>query len=210
MSRGRFISFEGGEGAGKSTQIQRLKNLVVENGHQVVVTREPGGSKGAEEIRDLLVKGDPGRWDAMTELLLLYAARRDHVEKIIKPALEKGHWVLCDRFADSTMAYQGFGHGLGMDTVLSIHRASLGEFWPDVTIYMDIAPAKGLARANARMDDENRYESMDLSFHEKLRAGYKEIAAKAPDRFITIDASQDLETVWLAVKQIAHSRLELA
>ncbi|RED51083.1 dTMP kinase [Aestuariispira insulae] len=206
MNTARFVSFEGGEGAGKSTQIQRLRQLLETHGRTVLVTREPGGSDGAEEIRDLLVKGEPGRWDAVTELLLLYAARRDHVEKVIKPALQKGQWVLCDRFADSTMAYQGFGHGLGQAMVQSVHDLVLGSFTPDLTYYLDIAPEDGLQRAHARQDDENRFESMTLDFHNKLRAGFQAISAENPNRFVTIDASQDLETVWTAIHQDAGKR----
>ena len=209
MDTARFVTFEGGEGAGKSTQIQSLHKALVQRGHKVLVTREPGGSKGAEEIRELLVKGEPGRWDSMTELLLLYAARRDHVEQVIKPALNAGTWVLCDRFADSTMAYQGFGHGLGMETVQRIHDIVLAGFAPDLTYFLDLEPETGLSRAHSRQDDENRFESMAVAFHSRLRDGFRQIAEANPDRFVTIDASQPLEKVWSAIWQDAGRRWSL-
>jgi dTMP kinase len=147
MARGKFISFEGGEGTGKSTQLTRLAERLAEAGLEVVRTREPGGTEGADAIRELLVTGATDRWDPVSEVLLNYAARRDHVERVIKPALARGEWVVCDRFADSTMAYQGYGYELGTDLIETVHRATLGDFNPDMTIIMDFAPAEGLARA---------------------------------------------------------------
>ncbi len=193
---GRFISFEGGEGAGKSTQLGRLADALQAAGHCVITTREPGGSPGAELIRDLLVTGDVDRWDAETELLLHVAARRDHVTRTIRPALEQGQWVLCDRFADSTMAYQGFGLGLGRDTVAAAHRLALGDFEPDLTLILDLPVADGLARARSRDGDgQNRYERMAPDFHERLRQGFLEIARRNPDRCAVIDATLDADAV---------------
>lgn len=192
---GRFISFEGGEGSGKSTQIKNIAALLEKNGLEVLISREPGGSKGGEEIRELLVTGDAGRWDGVTELLLLYAARNDHVEKIIKPAIAAGKWVLCDRFADSTMAYQGYGHQLGRSRIEQVHDAALGDFNPDLTIIIDIPVEIGLKRALARRDGEDRYESMDISFHQRMRDGYLDIAEHAPNRVKVIDGSGSIEDV---------------
>jgi dTMP kinase len=190
-SRGKFISLEGGEGAGKSTQIAPLVAWLAERGISTKVTREPGGSPGAEEIRNLLVTGDPSRWSPITEALLLYAARRDHVERTIEPALAAGSWVLCDRFADSSVAYQGFAYGLGDHWVHTLHESVLGNFWPDATLILDVPVETGLARAKMRHGDEDRYERMGHAFHEKLREGYITIAARSPLRCTLIDASRE-------------------
>lgn len=213
--RGRFVTFEGGEGAGKSTQIRRLAARLEMAGRRVRLTREPGGSEGAEEIRGLLVTGATGRWDAVTELLLLYAARRDHYFRLIEPALADGIWVLCDRFADSTMAYQGFGRGVDRETIRALHRLVLGEVTPDLTLLLDIAPERGLARAmngEGAVDrgGETRFERMDLSFHEKLRRGFLAIAAEEPDRVAVIDADRDAEAVADDVAETVRRRLGAA
>lgn len=189
MSTGLFITFEGGEGSGKSTQIKRLEAALKAQNHDVIVTREPGGSPGAEAIRALLVTGDPDRWDGETEALLHYAARRDHVERVVKPALAEGKVVLCDRFADSTMAYQGYGHDLGPEYIERLHTLTLGSFAPDLTLILDLDLQQGLQRAGSRGDTEQRYESMDLSFHRRLRDGFLKIAEANPGRCKVIDAS---------------------
>jgi dTMP kinase len=189
VGKGLFITFEGGEGSGKSTQIKRLAASLEADGRTVLQTREPGGSPGAEAIRALLVTGDPERWDGMTEALLHYAARRDHVERTIKPALNAGKIVLCDRFSDSTMAYQGYGHGLGRDAITRIHSVTLGSFKPDLTLILDLPVEEGLKRAAGRGGDERRYEDMDVAFHERLRAGFMEIAEAESGRCRVIDAS---------------------
>ncbi len=208
---GRFITFEGGEGAGKSTQINRLAAAVKSAGYPVIKTREPGGSPGAELIRDLLISGDIDRWDAETELLLHVAARRDHVTKTVRPALERGQWVLCDRFADSTMAYQGYGFGLGRETVAAAHRLALGDYYPDLTLILDIPVAVGLARARSRDGDgQNRYERMETDFHERLRQGFLEIAQRDADRCAVIDASQDTDAVHAAILGEVARRLGIA
>ena len=197
-AQGRFITLEGGEGAGKSTQCTRLAEALRQAGHAVVTTREPGGAPGAEAIRELLVTGDVDRWDGVTELLLHYAARRDHVERTIRPALEAGKWVISDRFADSTMAYQGYGHELGRARVERLHEIALGDFQPDLTLILDLPVKAGLERARDRDGqggDSNRYERMDEAFHRRLRDGFLDIAKREPKRCVLIDGDADADTV---------------
>lgn len=211
MARGRFISLEGGEGSGKSTQISRLAQYLESKGVDVLITREPGGTPAAESIRNLLVTGEPDRWDAMSELLLLYAARRDHVERLVKPALERGLWVISDRFADSTMAYQGYAMGLGADAVETAHRLALGDFEPDLSLILDLSVEVGLERAAKRMADhpeaENRYERMGVSFHNVLREAFLDIAQSNPARCAVIDANDDLNGVATAIAATVQDRL---
>ncbi len=196
---GLFISFEGGEGSGKSTQIRCLEKWFRNQGKDVVVTREPGGSPGAEEIRNLLLTGDPGRWDAVTEALLMFASRRDHVERTIRPALHDGKIVLCDRFADSSVAYQGYGHQLGAAYIRNLWNLAIGDFKPDLTLIFDLPIEIGLERAGARFANvsaaEDRFERMGLEFHQRLRDGFREIASDEADRCVIIDASGNVETV---------------
>ncbi len=189
MTRGLFITLEGGEGCGKSTQVKRLGALLESEGYDVVLTREPGGSPGAEAIRALLVTGDPDRWDAMTEALLFFAARRDHVERTIRPAIVAGKVVISDRFADSNMAYQGYGHDLARDTIEHLYALTLGEFKPDLTLILDLPVEEGLKRATARGGNEQRFEDMDVAFHHRLRDGFLDIAKRDPQRCRLIDAS---------------------
>ncbi|MEQ8334054.1 dTMP kinase [Nisaea sp.] len=214
-ARGRFITFEGGEGAGKSTQIRMLAAALEAAGQSVCLTREPGGSPGAEQIRALLVTGDTERWDAMTELLLHYAARRDHVRRLIEPELEKGTWVLCDRFADSSMAYQGYGHGLDRDKIADLHKIVLGTLSPDLTIILDLDPKTGLARTRAtdearRRGDEDRYERMELAFHQRMRDGFRDIAAAAPERVVLVDAEADANSLSRTIAGHVRERLGAA
>jgi len=195
---GRFVTLEGGEGAGKTTQIRRLADALRADGRGVLVTREPGGSPGAEEIRGLIVSGEPGRWDPMTEALLLYAARRDHLERTIRPALAAGRWVLCDRFADSTMAYQGYGHGLGRQAIIDLHRAAIGDVRPDLTLILDLPVEIGLRRAAGRGGAgraEDRFDRMGALFHQRLRDGFLDIARHEPDRCRVVDAARDADAV---------------
>jgi len=203
MPRGRFITFEGGEGAGKSTQVRRLAEVLRGRGLDVVTTREPGGSDGAEQIRDLLVTGEPGRWDPVSEALLLYAARRDHWRRLIDPALEKGAWVISDRFADSTIVYQGVGRGVEAGLLNSLHQIALGDVAPDLTLLLDIPAETGLARTRereaAQATAETRFERMDLDFHQRLRRGFTDLATRSGGRIVTIDASDDPDTVADAV-----------
>lgn len=205
--RGTFITFEGGEGTGKSTQIRRLADRLQTLGHEVVATREPGGSPGAEKIRALLVKGDTARWDGVTEALLLYAARRDHVERTIKPSLDAGKIVLCDRFADSTTAYQGAGHGLDRAELAGIRTAAIGTFAPDLTLIFDMPVSEGLRRAEARGGAENRYERMGTAFHERLRHEFLAIAAAEPGRCHVIDAARSIDDVARTVESVVLKRL---
>ncbi|MBK3734833.1 thymidylate kinase [Azospirillum brasilense] len=207
MTRGRFITLEGGEGAGKTTQIRLLADALIGWGKRVVLTREPGGSPGAEEIRGLLVSGETGRWGPVTEALLHTAARRDHLERTVWPALEAGHWVICDRFFDSTMAYQGYGLGLGRDLVATLQATALGDFRPDLTLILDLPVEDGLARAAARRGGEDRYERMDVAFHHRLRDGFLDIAAREPERCAVVDAGHPVETVQAAILDHVTRRL---
>ncbi len=207
MSAGLFITLEGGEGSGKSTQAKHLKLRLEQAGHAVVQTREPGGSEGAEDIRALLVTGEPSRWDGMTEALLLFAARHDHLERIIKPALKAGKVVLCDRFTDSTMAYQGYGHNLGRETIEKLNAVALDGFGPDLTLILDLPVDIGLSRAMSRGDGEQRYEDMDIAFHQRLRDGFLDIAKREPDRCKVVDASGSEEAVAEKISGVVMSLL---
>ena len=197
--RTRLITFEGGEGAGKSTQIKVLAKQLEAAGHAVLTTREPGGSPGAEEIRRLLVDGEPGRWDALPEALLVSAARRDHVERVVRPALEQGSWVLCDRFFDSTFAYQGGGHGVDDGTLKALRDAACGTLRPGLTVLLDVPVQIGLARAGGRGGAETRFERFDREFHERVRARFLDCASAEPERFAVIDASVPADQVSQAV-----------
>ena len=212
MTAPRFITLEGGEGAGKSTHLRRLGEAMRAAGETVVLTREPGGSEGAEQIRTLLVGGAVNRWEPMTEALLHYAARRDHVERTIRPALDAGSWVLCDRFSDSTMAYQGYGQGLARDWIESLHRVVLGEFNPALTLILDLPVEQGLVRARDRSGaaGEDRYERMGLGFHERLRAGFLDIAVREPARCVIVDATRSVEEVSAAIRAAVRERLGLS
>lgn len=201
----RFITFEGGEGAGKSTQARRLAERLAARGTACITTREPGGSPGAEEVRKLLVTGEPGRWDALTETLLIFAARADHIARTIAPALKEKRWVICDRFTDSTYAYQGTGRGVPRETIRRIESVVLGDFKPDMTLILDLPVEKGLSRAKGRGGKESRFEQFDVAFHERLREAFLAIARRAPDRCYVIDAEASeeevAEVIWQAVKK---------
>lgn len=205
VTQGRFITFEGGEGAGKSTQVRRLADRLAGAGIEAIATREPGGSPGAEAIRALLVTGETDRWSACAETLLLYAARCDHIERTIGPALARGAWVICDRFADSTRAYQGAAGGAPQSLIAALETAVLGELRPDLTLVFDLPPEIGLARAQGRGGGEARFESKGLEFHARLRAGFLAIARAEPDRCVIIDAAlgvdQVEQAVWAAVSE---------
>lgn len=205
--RGRFITFEGGEGAGKSTQIARLGAWLEARGHPVLATREPGGSPGAEMVRKLLVEGPVERWDGTTEALLHFAARRDHLRSTVVPALGRGAWVVSDRFADSTRAYQGYGHGLDHAMLEQLYEIAVGDFRPDLTLVLDIPVDIGLARAAARHGTETRYEALPHAFHERVRAGFREIAAREPGRCAVIDATRDVDAVAAAIAAAVGERL---
>ena len=208
MTRGRFISFEGGEGAGKSTQVNRLAVRLEAGGREAVLTREPGGSPGAEAIRDIVLRGDADRWSPVTETLLMYAARRDHIERVIRPALARGAWVVCDRFADSTRAYQGAAGGTDPALIAALETYILEEVRPDLTLVFDLPAEVGLARADARAGAEMRFESKGLAFHERLRDAFRAIAAAEPERCALIDAAGDRDSVARAVWAMVTERLD--
>ncbi len=200
-----FITFEGIDGAGKSTQARLLATSLRASGQSVVETREPGGAPGAEEIRRLLVEGEPGRWSAETEILLFNAARRDHVERTIRPALERGEVVLCDRFVDSTRAYQGTG--ALRDLVDRLHDMVIG-LDPDLTLIFDLDAGAGRARTDGRPTGEDRFERRGVAFQEHLRKAFHAIAAAEPDRCAIIDAGGPPEAVAREVARIVADRLE--
>jgi dTMP kinase len=206
-TKGKLITFEGGEGTGKSTQTVLLAEYLSEQGHKVLLTREPGGSDGAELIRALLVSGEVSRWSPITEVLLLYAARSDHWLKVILPALERGEWVICDRFADSTLAYQGYGHGVDRVFINKLYASVIGSYQPDWTFIFDLDPEVGVQRALKRHTSENRFEHMDIQFHNRAREGFKKIAEQNPQRCYVLDASQ---SVYAIHKEIISKVLNLS
>jgi dTMP kinase len=194
VTRGRFISLEGGEGAGKSTQLKALADGLRSRGIDVVETREPGGSEGAERIRELLLTGSEERWNAEAEALLFAAARADHVDKLIRPAVEAGQWVLSDRFVDSSLAYQGGAGRLGIEAVRAINAFGIGDLFPDRTLVL--ALPEGGARARARDNDaSDRIGGRPLDYHQKVDLAFREIASQDPDRVRIIDASGSPEEV---------------
>lgn len=208
MKRGAFISFEGGEGTGKSTQIRHLSQTLTERRIPHIVTREPGGSPGAEQIRDLLVTGGADRWSPLSETLLFYAARVDHWHKVIRPALDDGKLVLCDRFADSTMAYQAYAGGMERERIEQLHALVLAGVKPDLTIILDLDPGSGLARAQARPGAEARFESKGLAFHERLRAGFLDIARRDPARCRVLDADRPVDAIAADIMRLVDERLQ--
>lgn len=201
-----FITFEGGEGAGKSTQIRLLAERLQAGGHGLCLTREPGGAPEAEALRELLVKGDVARWSPQAEALLNYAARDAHLRQTIRPALERGQTVLCDRFMDSTRAYQHYAGGAEKSLVDALEAAIVGPTRPDLTLIFDLDPALGLARAKAR-GGADRFERKGLAFHERLRAGFLAIAKAEPARCRVIDASGSIEAIAAHIWQIVEGRL---
>jgi dTMP kinase len=206
-AQGRFITLEGGEGAGKSTQIARLKGWLEERGHRVTTTREPGGSPGAEMIRKLLVEGPVERWDGTTEALLHFAARREHLRSTVWPALKRGDWVVSDRFADSTLAYQGYGHGIERQIFEQLYDVAAGSFRPDLTLILDLPIEIGLKRAAERRGAETRYESLPHDFHARVRRGFLEIAAREPKRCVVIDATGTVDAIARTIADAVRDRL---
>ena len=205
----RFITFEGGEGAGKSTQAKRLVAALETRGVSVCATREPGGSPGAEQIRKLLVEGEPGRWDALTETLMLFAARADHLAQTIRPALARESFVVCDRFTDSTYAYQGAGRGLDETTIASIDEATTKGFRPNLTLILDVPVSEGLSRAGARGAQASRYERFDAAFHTRLRWFFHELAKREPERCVLIDSTAPADSVAACIWEIVSARFGL-
>ncbi len=208
---GLFISFEGGDGVGKSTQIKNLYARLCEENIPALMTREPGGSEGAEQIRRLLVDGEPGRWSSMTEALLMIASRNDHLEKTILPALRRGEVVICDRFADSSMAYQGIAGELGAPKIIDLHRLVIGDTKPDITFVLFLSSDEGLARARARGVEiaEDRFEKKGLDFHARVHEAYREIVKNNPDRCIEIDTSGSIESAHDKIYQSLIKNFEL-
>jgi len=195
MTSGKLITFEGGEGAGKTTQAKMLAEALEGAGIETLMTREPGGTFGAEAIRDLVLEGTSDRWSGMTELLLMYAARLDHVEKLIKPALERGVWVISDRFSDSSMAYQGYARELGPEKVKALHEAVMDGFEPDLTILFDIDPILAQKRVETRGEDLSRFDAESITFHNTLRQAFLDIAEANADRIFTVDAAASRDGV---------------
>lgn len=205
--KGRFITVEGGEGAGKSSNLEFIRNLLNSAGKQVVFTREPGGTPLGEAIRDLLLGHQHTGMADDTELLLMFAARAEHLQQKIIPALQQGQWVLCDRFTDASYAYQGAGRGLASERIASLEQFVQGELRPDLTLLLDLPVEQGLARAGQRSEPD-RFEKQEMSFFEKVRAGYLEIAAREPHRVKIVDASKGLEAVQQQIDSIVTAFLE--
>ena len=196
MKPGRFITLEGGEGVGKSTQAARLADALRAHGLEVVVTREPGGTAGAEAIRDLLMTGDEDRWSARAEALLFAAARADHVEKVIRPALDRGAWVICDRFVDSTRAYQGGAGGVSDDDILALHTVGSGGLMPDRTFLLTLPEADAADRIRRRVGvDDDRFGTRDTDYHRRLDAAFVQLADNEIQRFRLIDTSASIEGI---------------
>ena len=194
MIKPRFISFEGGEGSGKSTQIKLLAKRLAKFG-DVITTREPGGTIEAEIIRNLLVKGKKNKWSGVVETLLLYAARKDHIDKVIAPSLKKNKWVLCDRFKESTLDYQGYGKNVDIDLIKKLDKIITNNLTPSLTFILDINPKIGLKRSKRKSNTETRYENMSLTFHNKIRKEFINIAKSNKKKFILIDANQNINQI---------------
>jgi dTMP kinase len=213
VSPGKFITFEGGEGAGKTTQTALLQKRLGERGIEVVVTREPGGTPRAEAIRKVLLSGAVKNYGPLAEALLFYVARDSHLELIIRPALARGRWVICDRFFDSTRAYQGAAGGVSVASLHAMERVVVGATRPDFTLILDLPPEEGLQRAIARTveagGEADRFEKMNLKFHERLRQEFLDIAAAEPWRCVVIDASQPAEAVAREIWSAVRERLEI-
>ncbi|MEO9574132.1 MAG: dTMP kinase [Tateyamaria sp.] len=205
-AKGHFISFEGIDGSGKSTQARLLAEHLRAKGYEVVLTREPGGSPGAEEIRALVLQGDPDRWSAETELLLFTAARRDHMERLISPALASGKIVICDRFADSTRMYQGLSRGDLRTSVDALHDLMIGRE-PDLTILIDMDPAQGLARAKGRQGHEERFEDFGAELQRAMRSGFLALADEYAGRFRVIDGARTPEAIAEDIQSVADTYL---
>ena len=204
-----MIVIDGVDGSGKGVQTQRLLQAFIDAGESAILTREPGGSPAAEEIRQLLVKGEPEKWDSMTELLLMYAARRAHLRDTIWPALEAGKWVICDRFADSSRAFQGIAGNLGLDMVEKIHRTVVGNFAPELVVILDIPESLALARARDRGDREDRFEKKGADYHARVRNAFLEIAAGDAQQYAVVNADQSRDQVNRDIVKIINGRFAL-
>ncbi len=206
----RMIVVEGVDGSGKSLQCRRLHRSFIAAGENVILTREPGGSPAAEQIRRLLVEGDPERWDDMSELLLMYAARRAHLRDTVWPALEKEHWVISDRHADSSRAFQGIAGQLGLDTVEQLHRLVLGKFAPALVLVLDLPEEVALERTRQRGDREDRFEKKSVEYHARVRSAFRQLARDGDDRYLLIDAEQDRDAVSRAVVDAVNQHFDLS
>ena len=206
--RGKFITFEGGEGGGKSTQAARMAGYLRGKGLEVLETREPGGTPESEALRELLVQGDPDRWSALSELLLITAARVEHVNRLIEPALTEGKWVICDRFADSTLAYQGIAGELGLELVEQLQKLAVGATAPDVTFLLDVRAEAGLQRAEKR-GGAARFEKKGAAFHQTLRDGFLALANENPQRIVLIDGEDTFDNVWGQIEAELGRRFKL-
>ena len=204
MSKGLFITFEGGDGSGKSTQFRLFAEYLRDRGFDVITTREPGGTRISEKIRDLLLDPECTEMDSMTEAFLFAASRAQHVEELIKPSVKAGKMVLCDRFVDSSIVYQGFGRGLG-DCVKAINDHAVRGMYPDVTFLLDISPEEGRKR-NGKTGKNDRLEKQSMEYHAMVAEGYRKLAAAEPDRFIVIDASASIEKVASDIKEAFERR----
>jgi dTMP kinase len=204
--RGLFITLEGGEGAGKTTLAASLAAALERDGRDVVLTREPGGTPNAEVLRALLVEGETGRWSPMAETLLMFAARLDHVERLVKPALDRGAVVICDRFTDSTRAYQGAAGGVEAGRIDAVRIAALGDFEPDLTFIVDLDPAVGLGRTRTRGEAETRFERQPNAFHTALRQAFLDIASSAPKRCVVLDGAEPPDIVASAAQKALAER----
>lgn len=217
MTGARFVTFEGGEGAGKSTQVARLRVSLQGAGITAVATREPGGSPFAEQVREIILSPTTARHVSLAETLLFAAARADHMDATIRPALARGQWVLCDRFTDSTRVYQGTAAGVPIDRIMALEDMVLGECRPDLTIILDVPPEVGLDRARTRAAERtgaeagsactDPYEARELSFHESLRAGFLEIARSEPDRCVLVNGTQPEDKIAAEIWDLVCARL---
>ena len=202
-----LITFEGGEGSGKTTQSQILYNTLKEKGFEVIKTREPGGTKFAETIREILVQGESNKINNISELLLFAAARADHVQKVINECLKDNKIVICDRFTDSTLAYQGYAGNLDLDLVKEVNRISIGEISPDLTFVFDIDPTLGIERALGGNNKETRFEEKDIMYHKKIRDGYMDIARDNPDRCVVINGTIDIEQISKKILELTLDKI---
>ncbi len=204
-----MIVIDGIDGSGKGVQSRLLLQAFRDAGESVLLTREPGGSPAAEDIRELLVKGEPQKWDAMTELLLMYASRRAHLRDTIWPEIAAGKWIISDRYADSSRAFQGIAGKLGLDTVERIHQLVVGEFEPALVIILDLPETIALARTQSRGDNEDRFERKGADYHARVRAAFRQIAATDESMYRLIDANRDIGEVCADILNIVNERFAL-
>ncbi len=204
---GLLITFEGGEGSGKTTQSEILYNALIKEGFEVTKTREPGGTRFAEIIREILVQGDSNKIDNISELFLFAAARADHVQKVIKKDINDNKIIICDRFIDSTLAYQGYAGKLDLNTVIEVNKISIGEIYPDLTFIFDINPTQGIERALKEKSKETRFEEKDITYHKKIRDGYMNIARDNPERCVVINGADDIKLISKKILEITLSKI---